>query len=79
MKTVKYKEMQNNLEKIFSMIKDGEEIYIGSDKSKEILAILKPYPKFQSKPKRKLGILKGIAEFKIKENFKMTDEELLSA
>jgi hypothetical protein len=46
--------------------------------NKENFAAIISFKKYQEKENRKLGILKGKASYKIKDNFKMTDEELLS-
>lgn len=46
-------------------------------KSKRKVAALVPYNKHTSGQKIKLGILKGKASYKIKEGFKMTEEQFL--
>jgi antitoxin (DNA-binding transcriptional repressor) of toxin-antitoxin stability system len=78
MKTFTYIEIKNNFSKIFDMVKSGEEIVVSTEKDKEIVAIIIPYKKYRKRKARPLGILKGKASYKIKDDFKITDAELLS-
>ena len=77
MKTLTYSQIKNNLAKIFEMVSNGEEIIVSKNKGKERVAIILPYEKY--KKERPLGILKGKATFEIKEDFKMTEQELLDS
>jgi prevent-host-death family protein len=77
MKTLTETEIKNNLAKILDMVKNGEEIIVSSKSGKEKVAIIVPYGKYKTGKERPLGILKGKASFKIKDNFKMTDGVLL--
>lgn len=69
-----------NLKSKFSLVLDdlrrGEEIVIEYGKSHEKLGVIVPYKKYNP-VQRKIGILKK-ASFEMKEDFKMTEEELLS-
>jgi prevent-host-death family protein len=78
MKTLTYTQIKNNLAKILNMVKNGEEIIISKNKGKDKVAIILPYEKYKKGKERPLGILKGKASFEIKDDFKMTDEELLA-
>jgi len=85
MKTLTSDEIVNNFTKILELVKSGERIVIINVKTKEKLAVIIPYGKplekknnSKNKPERVLGVLKSKASFKIKEDFKITDEELLT-
>jgi len=79
MKTLMVDEFKENFSKVLEIIKEGEEVTISSDKEKENIAVLIPFGKYiGSRKKRRLGILESKASFSLKEDFKMTDEELLS-
>jgi len=78
MKSLTQNEVKNNIYKILEMVKNGEDILIKGDQSKENFAVIIPYKKYKVKEYRQLGILKGKASFKIKDNFKITEEELLT-
>ena len=77
MKTLTVGKLKANFSQILDFIKNGEEIIIEFGKKHEKIAVIIPYKRYNLK-KRKVGILKGKASFKIKNDFKMTDEELLS-
>ena len=79
MKTFTYTHFKNNLTEIFEMVKNGEEIIVSKNKSKEKLAVILPYKKHKPVQQRPLGILKGKATFQIKDGFKMTEQEFLNS
>lgn len=84
MKALTHNEVIDNILKILEMVQSGEEIVIKNVNTQENVAVIVPYKKYQRKDKSKkkqermLGILKGKASYKIKEDFKITDEELLT-
>lgn len=84
MKALTYNEVIDNILKILEMVQSGEEIVIKNVKTHENVAVIVPYKKYRKKvnstkkQERPLGILKGKASYKIKENFKISDEELLT-
>ena len=79
MKALTYNEVVNNFFTILKMVQGGEEIVIKDDKNKKNMAVIMPYKKYKEKKERQLGILKGKATYEIKEDFEMTDEELLNS
>ncbi len=78
MKALTKKELKKNIIELLELVKKGEEIFIQSDKNQETEAVIIPFKKYK-KGSRPLGILKGKASYRIKDDFKITDEELLSA
>lgn len=84
MKALTYHEVSNNILKILEMVQRGEEIIIKNIKTQENMAVIVPFEKYQTKEnaqkkqERVLGPLKGHASYKMKGNFKITDEELLT-
>ncbi|MFQ5709613.1 MAG: type II toxin-antitoxin system Phd/YefM family antitoxin [bacterium] len=79
MKVLSYTHLKNNLAEILDMVKNGEEIVVSKNKGKEKLAIILPYEKYKRDKVRPLGILKGKASFRINNDFKMTEQELLDS
>jgi len=77
MKTFTVGKFKSDFSKVIKYIENGEEIIVEFGKSHKKLAILIPYQKYNLK-KRKIGILEGKASYKIKDDFKMSTEELLS-
>ncbi|HQB62286.1 MAG TPA: prevent-host-death protein, partial [Spirochaetota bacterium] len=76
-KTLTVGKFKSDFSKVIKDIENGEEIIVEFGKSHKKIAILVPYQKYNLK-KRKIGILEGKASFKMKDDFKMTTEELLS-
>ncbi len=77
MKTLTVGKFKSDFSKVIKDIENGEEIIVEFGKSHKKIAILVPYQKYNLK-KRNIGILEGKASFKMKDDFKMTTEELLS-
>lgn len=72
-------EFKEKFSEVLELVKHGEEVTINSDKKEENIAVLVPFEKYTCmQKKRKLGILESKASFSLKENFEITDEELLS-
>ncbi len=78
MKTLQVGELKANFSQIIKEVINGEEVVISYGKKKENVAVIIPYNDYKKKNKIKLGLLKGKASFKIKEDFNMTAEELLN-
>ncbi len=77
MKALTQNEVTKNILKVLEMVRSGEEIIIKNEENQENVAVIISYEKYKSKQERPLGILKGKATYKIKDDFKITDEELL--
>jgi antitoxin (DNA-binding transcriptional repressor) of toxin-antitoxin stability system len=79
MKTLTVGKLKSDFSNILNTVQNGEDIVIEYGRKHKKIAVIVPYQTYISKPKpkRKIGILKGKASFKIKKDFKITDEELL--
>lgn len=78
MKTLTQNEVRKDIFKILELVKNGEDILIKGEQNQENIAVIISYKKYKNGKDRTLGILKGKASYKIKDNFKITDEELLT-
>ncbi len=79
MKTLMVDEFKKNISEVLEIIKQGEEVTISSGREKENIAVLVPFNMYiRGHKKRKLGILESRASYSLKEDFEMSDEELLS-
>ena len=76
MKALTCNEIKNNLFHILEMVQHGEEIMIRNEQNQENIAVIISYDTYQKRQERPLGILKGKATCKIKDDFTITDEEL---
>lgn len=77
MKTISTGDFKVKLASVLKEIMAGEEYTISYGRKKEKVAVILPYSKYVSKHPRKLGLLAKKGRVKIKENFKMTEEELI--
>jgi antitoxin (DNA-binding transcriptional repressor) of toxin-antitoxin stability system len=75
MKNVSVADFKANFSTILDSVQKGEEFAIQYGRRKETVAMLVPL-KRKSSAKRRLGVLRGRATFKLKPGFKMTEEEL---
>ncbi|MEM9777158.1 MAG: type II toxin-antitoxin system prevent-host-death family antitoxin [Chloroflexota bacterium] len=75
MKSFPVGELKTRFSEIIDQVRSGEEILITYGKKKENVAVIVPYNSYKSK-KIKLGLLKH-KSYAIKDDFKMTEEELL--
>ena len=78
MQTLTQNELKDNVLKVLELVENGEEILIRKGDNKKNIAVLIPYLQYKQKKERRLGILKGKASYKIRDDFKITDEEFLS-
>jgi antitoxin (DNA-binding transcriptional repressor) of toxin-antitoxin stability system len=70
-------EFKAKFSEVLQKVQQGSSFGITYGKDKKKVAVVIPYKKYMSDKKIKLGILEGKASFKIKEGFKMTEEEFL--
>ena len=77
METFKVGEFKSKFSHVLQRVQAGEEIIISFGKNGKKIAVLVPYDKYKSGSPRRLGILKGKGSCKIKDDFQMSDEELL--
>lgn len=64
---------------VLNKVLKGESVGITYGKSKKKVAAFVPYKTHVKSKKINLGLLEGKASFKIKSDFKMTDEEFLQS
>ena len=64
---------------VLQKVQQGYSFGITYGKNKKKVAALIPYKKYSNQTKFKLGLLEGKASFKIRSDFKLTDEEFLTS
>lgn len=77
MKTVTSLDIKQNILKILEMLQYGEDILIQREQNQENIAVILSYQHFRQMQQRPLGILKGKARYLIREDFALSDEELV--
>ena len=76
MKQLPVGDLKTHFSQVLKEIQAGEEIVITYGKQKENIAVIIPYSTYKNKNKIKLGALQD-KKVIIKEDFKMTEEDLL--
>jgi antitoxin (DNA-binding transcriptional repressor) of toxin-antitoxin stability system len=79
MKTLGIGEIKANFSDILERVKGGERIVVGYGKKRKKVAVIVPYDECQTGEHRKLGLLQGKAQFEVRDDFKMSDEEVLAS
>jgi prevent-host-death family protein len=77
MKAIPIGEFKTNFSSILERVKKGEKVVISFGKKKEKVAVLVPFKDDKPQKSRKLGLLKGKVKCIFKEDFQISDEELL--
>ena len=77
MKTLQVGKFKSKFSEILKDVSQGEDVAVTYGKKKEKIAVLVSFDKYKKKNKRKLGLLKNKASFKINDDFEINDNELL--
>lgn len=78
MQTMTVGEVKAHFSEVLDIVQKGEDVVISFGKRKEKIAVLVPFSHYQGKPKRNLGLLEGKASFTMKDDYSISDEELLA-
>ncbi len=78
MKTLAVGEFKTRFSEVLDEVRHGEEFVVCYGRKKEKVAVVVPYEKYTKKPVR-LGVMEGVASYRINDDFEMTDEEFLGA
>ncbi len=78
MKTLAVGDFKTHFSEVLDEVKRGEEFVVCYGRKKEKVAVLIHYTKYQKRPVT-LGVLEGIATYKLHNDLEMTDEEFLGS
>ena len=78
MKTLAVGEIKSQFSEVLEQVKNGETFGVLYGKKKIPVAMIVPYKANFENKERTIGILDGKTKITFSENFKMTEEELLS-
>ena len=79
MDTFSATEVRNKLLSLLKEVESGKEIGITFGRKKQIIAVIVPIDKYKKIKTRKLGTLEGEAKIYFRENWEITEEELLNS
>ncbi len=77
MKEMQVGYLKTHFSDVLDLVSKGEKVAINYGRRKEKLAVIVPYSEYCAKKKRTIGIRENTASYKVKDNFKMSDGELL--
>jgi antitoxin (DNA-binding transcriptional repressor) of toxin-antitoxin stability system len=77
MKTLPVGELKAQFSEVLELVEKGESFGILYGKKKKPIAMIVPYTETVIKKERTLGFLEGKVEVSFKDDFSMTEEELL--
>lgn len=78
MKTLAVGDFKTHFSEVLDEVKHGEEFVVCYGRKKEKVAVLIPFEKYWKKQVT-LGVLEGVATYRIHDDFDMTDEEFLGS
>ena len=79
MKSMQVGYLKTHFSDVMDLVCKGEKIAINYGRRKEKLAVIVPYSEYCGGKKRSIGIKEKHASYRIKDNFKISDEELLNS
>ena len=77
MKTLAVGELKSQFSAVLAEMQEGHAVAVGFGKSKRRVAVLIPYGQYRKTAGRHLGLLEGRASFRMREDFSLSDEDLL--
>lgn len=79
MKNMQVGYLKTHFSDAMDLVCKGGKIAINYGRKKKKVAVIIPYSEYSGGKKRAIGIKEGHSSYKIKNNFKITDEELLNS
>jgi prevent-host-death family protein len=77
MKTLPLAEVKTHFSSLIKEVESGDEIGISFGRKKETIAVIMPINEYRKINARKLGTLEGKVKVEFKDDWAMTDEELI--
>ena len=79
MESISVGELKSCFSEVLERVQKGEEIVISYGKKRRKVAVLLPYDRYVPKQKRRIGLFKDRGKCVIHNDFKLTEEEMLSS
>lgn len=78
MKALAVGDFKAHFSRVLDDVRHGEEFVVCYGRKKEKVAVVIPYEKYMKQPVQ-LGVMENSASYRVRDDFKMTDEELLDS
>jgi prevent-host-death family protein len=72
-------ELKARFAEVLEKVREGETVIISYGKKKQRVAAIVPYAQVRPKGERALGVLQGVAKYRIRKGFALSDEEFLAS
>ena len=79
MKTLPVAEVRSNLSTLLKEVESGDEIGISFGRARRTIAVIVPIAEYKRIKERRLGSLAGKLKVEFKDDWKMTEEDLLNS
>jgi hypothetical protein len=79
MKNMQVGYLKTHFSDAMDLVCRGEKIAINYGRRKEKIAVIVPYSEYSGAKKRSIGIKEKHASYRLKDSFKISDEELLNS
>jgi antitoxin (DNA-binding transcriptional repressor) of toxin-antitoxin stability system len=79
MKSMTVGEFKARFSEALDRVRAGETVVVAFGRNRRKIAALVPYSEIRQAPRRPLGVLKGKLSVRFSRDFKISDDELLSA
>lgn len=78
MKALAVGEFKTHFSKVLDDVRHGEEFVVCYGRKKEKVAVVIPYKKYMKQPVQ-LGVMEDSVTYRVRDGFKMSDEEFLGS
>ncbi|HBC89408.1 MAG TPA: type II toxin-antitoxin system prevent-host-death family antitoxin [Lentisphaeria bacterium] len=79
MKNMQVGYLKTHFSDVIEEVIKGEKVTINYGRKKEKVAVIVPYSDYAGTKKRTLGVKEKSASYRIKDNFKISDEDMLNS
>lgn len=79
MKTMQVGYLKSHFSDVIDQVIKGEKVTINYGRKKEKVAVIIPYSEYAGSRKRRIGIREKHSSYRINDNFKISDEEMLDS
>ena len=77
MQTIQVGQLKHELSSVLEMVKGGQEFVVQFGRKHQPIAVIMPYEQYKNDTPRTFGLLENKGGFTLKDDFEMSDEELV--
>ncbi len=77
MQTIQVGQLKHDLASVLEMVKGGQEFVVQFGRKHQPIAVIVPYAQYKNDTPRTFGLLENKGGFTLKDDFEMSDEDLV--